>query len=105
MQSTERKDARKRRVVRQKIVEYYRKDGIDPPIFVFEGTLEQFLKQSEIEPYGKILNSCDNHEVIVAVQRRDNGRTVELVAKEIERTKVSISHIFEPGFQVLTAKK
>ena len=69
-------------------VMYCRKDGIDPPISIFEGTLKQFLKQSEIEPYGKKLTySGDNHEVIVAVQRRDNGRTVELVAKEIQRAR------------------
>ena len=90
---------------KQMVVTYYRKDGIEPPVFTFEGTLEQFLKQSEIEPDGKILNSYDiPREVIVEVERRDNGGTVVLIAQEIERARVSISRIFEPGFQVLTAK-
>ncbi|MGP1583342.1 MAG: hypothetical protein ACTTH6_03915 [Candidatus Altimarinota bacterium] len=70
----------------KKSVEYYRKDGIDPPISIFEGTLKQFLKLSEIKPYGEILarSRVNDHEASVVVERRDNGDRVILIAEEIE---------------------
>lgn len=73
----------------QLAVMYCRKDGIDPPISIFEGTLKQFLKQSEIEPYGEILarSRVNDHKASVVVERRDNGGTVELIAKEIQRAR------------------
>ena len=92
---------------KQMVVMYYRQDAIDPPILLFKGGINQFLDQSEIEPYGKKLtySRVNPHEATVEVQRRDTGRKIVLVAKELERARVSISHIFEPGFQVLTAKR
>jgi len=73
----------------QMVVTYYRKDRIDPPIFSFRGTLEQFLQLSEIKPYGEILarSRVNDHEASVVVERRDNGGTVELIAKEIQRAR------------------
>ena len=65
---------------------YYRKNAINPPISIFEGTLEQFLMLPRIEPYGKILarSRVNDHEASVVVERRDNGDRVILIAEEIE---------------------
>lgn len=81
------KDALKDALLGKKIVEYYRKDSIDPAICTFQGSLDQFLQLSEIKPYGKKLkcSSCENpHEASVVVERRDNGDRVILIAEEIE---------------------
>lgn len=70
-------------------VVYYRKDSIEPAICRFQGSLNQFLQLSEIKPYGEILarSRVNDHEAIVVVKRRDNGGTVELIAKEIQRAR------------------
>lgn len=68
---------------------YYRKDSIEPAICRFQGSLNQFLELSEIKPYGEILarSRVNDHEASVVVERRDNGGTVELIAKEIQRAR------------------
>ena len=82
------KDALKDALLGQQLaVTYYRKDSIEPAICRFQGSLDQFLDQSEIKPYGKIVkcSSCENpHETIVEVERIDNGDRVILIAEEIE---------------------
>ena len=90
----------------ERLVIYYDESTVNPTVFVFQGSLDQFLELSEIEPYGETLNSRENpREARVEVKRRDTNRTIMVVAQEIERERVSISHIFERGFQVLTAKR
>lgn len=73
----------------KKSVEYYRKDSIEPAICRFQGSLKQFLELREIKPYGEILarSRVNDHEASVVVKRRDNGGTVELIAKEIQRAR------------------
>lgn len=73
----------------QLAVTYYRKDSIEPAICRFQGSLNQFLQLSEIKPYGEILarSRVNDHEASVVVERRDNGGTVELIAKEIQRAR------------------
>lgn len=70
----------------ERLVTYYRKNAIDPPIFFFQGSLDQFLQLPEIDPYGEILEySRDTpREAIVVAKRRDKDCTV-LIAKERER--------------------
>lgn len=67
-------------------VMYCRKDGIDPPIASFRGTLEQFLQLSEIKPYGKVVgrSRVNDNEAIVEVRTSSNRRR-KLIAKEIQR--------------------
>lgn len=67
---------------------YYRKNAINPPISIFEGTLEQFLMLPRIEPYDKVVGrSCVNdHEAIVEV-RTSSNRHKKLIAKEIQRAR------------------
>lgn len=90
----------------ERLVIYYDESTVNPTVFVFQGSLDQFLELSEIEPYGETLNSRENpREARVEVKRRDTNRTIMVVAQEIERERVSISHIFEPGLQILTAKR
>lgn len=74
---------------KQMVVMYYRKDSIEPAICRFQGSLKQFLELREIKSYGEILarSRVNNHEAIVVVKRRDNGGTVELIAKEIQRAR------------------
>ena len=83
------KDALEDTLLVKKSVEYYRKDAINPPVVVFEGSLEQFLQLREIKPYGEILarSRVNDHEASGVVKRRDNGGTVELIAKEIQRAR------------------
>lgn len=67
-------------------VMYYRKNAINPPISIFEGTLEQFLVLPRIEPYGKVVgrSRVNDHEAIVEVRTSSNRRR-KLIAKEIQR--------------------
>lgn len=73
----------------KRLVTYYRQDAIDPPTFLFQGSIEQFLQLSEIKPYGKILeySRVNPREATVVAKRIDNGRTVILIAQEIERAR------------------
>lgn len=69
-------------------VMYYRKNAINPPISIFEGTLEQFLMLPRIEPYGKVVgrSRVNDHEAIVEV-RTSSNRHKKLIAKEIQRAR------------------
>lgn len=80
------KDALEDTLLVKKSVEYYRKDAINPPVVVFEGSLEQFLQLREIKPYGKKLtySRVNDNEAIVEV-RTSSNRHRKLIAKEIQR--------------------